>query len=148
MEILPHFWISYYKENYNIIKEKKIKNVIHLSKYEPFIKKMDLDEIRIPIDYDDEESFEQQNIIIYQHLYDVTDYIHEKIMNNEKVMLLGQCEKQDLDVFVVAYLIRFGKINIQTSTLFLKSKKKDIFEPKCLFYFALNKFYNELNKNY
>jgi hypothetical protein len=148
MEILPHFWISYYKENYNIIKEKKIKNVIHLSKYEPFIKKMDLDEIRIPIDYDDEESFEQQNIIIYQHLYDVTDYIHEKIMNNEKVMLLGHCEKQDLDVFVVAYLIRFGKINIQTSTLFLKSKKKDIFEPKCLFYFALNKFYNELNKNY
>ena len=148
MEVLPHFWITYYKENYNIIKEKKIKNIIHLSKYEPFIKKMDLDEIRIPIDYDDEESMEKQNIIIYQHLFDVTDYIHEKIINNEKVMLLGQFGKQDIDVFVVAYLIRFGKINIQTSISFLKSKKKDIFNPKCLFFFALNKFYNELNKNY
>ena len=148
MEVLPHFWITYYKENYNIIKEKKIKNIIHLSKYEPFIKKMDLDEIRIPIDYDDEESMEKQNIIIYQHLFDVTDYIHEKIINNEKVMLLGQFGKQDIDVFVVAYLIRFGKINIQTSISFLKSKKKDIFDPKCLFFFALNKFYNELNKNY
>ena len=148
MEVLPHFWITYYKENYNIIKEKKIKNIIHLSKYEPFIKKMDLDEIRIPIDYDDEESMEKQNIIIYQHLFDVTDYIHEKIINNEKVMLLGQFGKQDIDVFVVAYLIRFGKINIQTAISFLKSKKKEIFDPKCLFFFALNKFYNELNKNY
>ena len=148
MEILPHFWITYYRENYIIIKEKKIKNVIHLSKNESFIKKLDLDEIRIPIDYDEEESMEKQNIIIYQHLYDVTDYIHEKIINNEKVLLLGQYGKQDLDVFIVAYLIRFGKINIQTATSFLKSKKKDIFEPKCLFFFALNKFYNELNKNY
>jgi len=148
MEILPHFWISYYNENYSIIKEKKIKNVIHLSKNEKFIKKIDLDEIRIPIDYDEDESMETQNNIIYQYLFDVTDYIHEKIINNEKVMLLGQYNKQDLDVFIVSYLIRFGKLNIQNSILFLKSKKKDIFNPKCLFFFALNKFYNELNKNY
>ena len=78
----------------------------------------------------------------------MTDYIHEKIINNEKVMLLGNYNKQDLDVFIVAYLIRLGKFNIQNSILFLKSKKKDIFNPKCLFFFALNKFYNELNKNY
>jgi len=148
MEIIPHFWVTYYKENYSIIKEKKIKNIIHLSKNEKFIKKLDLDEIRIPIDYDEEESIEKQNNIIYQHLFDVTDYIHEKIINNEKVMLLGNYNKQDLDVFIVAYLIRFGKLNIQNSILFLKSKKKDIFNPKCLFFFALNKFYNELNKNY
>lgn len=148
MEILPHFWVSYYNENYSVIKEKKIKNVIHLSKYEKFIKKLDLDEIRIPIDYTEDESMETQNNIIYQHLFDVTDYVHEKIINNEKVMLLGQYNKQDLDVFIVAYLIRFGKLNIQNSILFLKSKKKDIFDPKCLFFFALNKFYIELNKNY
>jgi len=148
MEILPHFWISYYNENYSIIKEKRIKNVIHLSKNEKFIKKLDLDEIRIPIDYDEYESMETQNNIIYQHLFDVTDYIHEKIINNENVILFGQYNKQDLDVFIVAYLIRFGKLNIQNSILFLKSKKKDIFDPKCLFFFALNKFYNELNKNY
>jgi hypothetical protein len=145
MEVLPHFWISYYGEYYNIIKEKKIKNIIHLSKYKPFIKKLDLDEIRIPIDYDDEDSNEKQNIIIYQHLFDVTDYIHQKIMNNEKVLLLGHNEKQDIDVFIIAYFIRFGKMNIQTSIIFLKSKKKYIFEPKCLFFFALNKFHYQLN---
>ena len=147
MEIIPHFWISYFKENYNIIKEKKIKNIIHLSKDEPFIKKLDLDEIRIPIDYDDIESMEIQNNIIYQHLYDVTDYIHEKIINNQKIMLLGCNGKQDVDVFVIAYLIRYGKINVQCAISFLKTKKKDIFYPKCLFFHALNKFYNELIKN-
>jgi hypothetical protein len=148
MEILPHFWVSYYNENYNIIKEKKIKNIIHLSKNKKFIKKLDLDEIRIPIDYEEDEPMELQNNMIYQNLFDVTDYIHEKIINNEKVMLLGQNNKQDIDVFIVAYLIRFGKLNIQNSILFLKSKKKNIFYPKCLFFFALNKFYNQLNKNY
>ena len=148
MEIIPHFWVTYYNENYHIIKEKKIKNIIHLSKNGTFIKNPNLDEIRIPIDYDDIESNEQQNINVYQHLYDVTDYIHEKIMNNEKIMLIGNFNKQDIDVFIIAYLIRYGKLNIQTSILFLKTKKRDIFHPKCLFFFALNKFYNELNKNY
>ena len=121
MEIIPHFWIGYFKENYNIIKEKKIKNIIHLSKYEPFIKKMDLDEIRIPIDYDDIESTEQQNIVVYQQLFDVTDYIHEKIINNQKIMLLGYSGKQDIDVIVTAYLIRYGKLNLQTAISFYKN---------------------------
>jgi hypothetical protein len=147
MEILPHFWISYYKENIHFIKEKKIKNIIHLSKYEPFLKKEDLDEIRIPLDYKENDSLEQQNIIVYQHLYDVTDYIHERIINNGKVLLLGYDRKQDIDIFMIAYLIRFGKINVQNAIQYVKSKKKNVCEPKCFFYFALNKFYNELNNN-
>ena len=145
MEVLPHFWINYYNENYIIIKEKKIKNIIHLSKYEPYIKKLNLDEIRIPLDYEEDDTMEKQNITIYQYLYDVTDYIHNKIVNNEKVMLLGKNGKQDIDIFVIAYLIRFAKINIPRAIFFFKSKKKNIFEPKCLFYFALNKFYYEFN---
>ena len=44
MEILPHFWISYYRENLIIIKHKKIKNIIHLSKDESYVKKYDIEE--------------------------------------------------------------------------------------------------------
>lgn len=147
MEILPHFWIGYYKENSNIIiKQKKIKNIIHLSKYETFIKKMDVEEIRVPIDYDDTSSIDEINDIMYQQLYDITDFIHTKIMNNENVLLLGYLNKQDIDVIVIAYFIRYGKININNAILFLKSKKIDIFYPKCLFYHSLNKFYAYLNK--
>jgi hypothetical protein len=142
MEILPHFWIGYYKENLHIIKTKKIKNIIHLSKDEPFIKKNDIEQIRVPIDYDENQSLEVQNNIMYQHLYDITDYIHEKIINNSNILLIGYINKQDIDTIVISYFIKFGKLTIRESILFYKSKKEHIFNPKCSFYHALNKFYN------
>lgn len=143
MEVLPHFWINYYNENLDIIKTKNIKNIIHLSKYEPFIKN-DIEEIRIPLEYNDQQTLEEQNNIMYQHLFDITDYIHEKIMNNQNILLLGYTDKQDIDTIVVAYYIKYGKVNIRDAILFLKSKKDNIFNPKCLFFFSLNKFYTKI----
>lgn len=146
MEVLPHFWISYYKENIFFLKKKNITNIIHLSKYEQFIKKNTIEEIRVPIDYNEEMSLEEQNNIMYQSLYDLTDYIHEKITSNKNILLLGYSNKQDIDVLIIAYFIRFGSLTIHDSINFLKTKKENIFIPKCNFYFALNKFYNELLK--
>ena len=146
MEILPHFWISYYKKNLLIIKEKKIKNIIHLSKFEKFIHKDNIEEICIPLDYTDDQSLEEKNNIIYDYLYDITNYINKKVTRNENILLLGYSNKQDIETIVIAYFIKFGKLNIHDSIIFLKSKKENIFQPKCLFYYALNKFYNEINK--
>jgi hypothetical protein len=148
MEILPHFWITYNKENLHIIKEKKIKNIIHLSKKESFIGLDKLNEIKICIDYNYEQTYEEINTIMYQYLFDITEYIHDKIINNESILLIGLFDKQDVDVIIVAYYIRYGNMTIQDSIRFLKTKKDDIFNPKCLFYSSLNKFYYELNKNY
>jgi hypothetical protein len=148
MEVLPHLWISYYKYSMNlsIIKEKKIKYIIHISKDESYLKKnIDVEEIRTPIDYTDEDTYEEQNNIMYEQLFDITDYIHNKIINNGNILLLGYEHKQDLDTIIIAYFIRYGKLNIRDSILFLKTKKSYIFEPKCLFYFALNKFYEKQN---
>lgn len=146
MEVLPHFWIIFYGENLNIIKEKKINIIIHLSKFKEFIKKDNIEELRIPIDYNNEQSYEEQNNIMYQQLFDITNYIHDKINNNNNILLIGEIKKQDLDTIIIAYFIRYGKLNIINSILFLKTKKDDIFLPKCFFYPALNKFYNEINK--
>ena len=145
MEILPHFWITYYKENMNIIKIKKIKDIIHLSKKEPYFKKINIEEIKISIDYDENDNYETQNNIMYDNLFDITKYIHDKILNNHNILLIGYYNKQDIDTIITAYLIRYGKLSIQNSILFLKSKKENIFESKCNFYFALNKFYQLLN---
>ena len=67
MEILPHFWIGYYhNKNIKLIKEKNIKNIIHLSKKENFIKKFNTEEIKIPIDYTEEHTYEEQNNIKFE----------------------------------------------------------------------------------
>ena len=115
MEVLPHFWISYYKYSMNlsIIKEKKIKYIIHISKDESYLKKnIDVEEIRTPIDYTDENTYEEQNNIMYEQLFDITNYIHNKIINNGNILLLGYEHKQDLDTIIIAYFIRYGKLNM------------------------------------
>ena len=148
MEILPHFWITYNNENLHIIKEKKIKNIIHLCKKDISLNISGINEIKVFIDYNDEQTYDEINVVMYQYLFDVTEYIHNKIINNENILLIGIYDRQDIDVMIVAYYIRYGNMTIQDSVRFLKTKKDDIFNPKCLFFFALNKFYNELNKNY
>jgi hypothetical protein len=147
MEILPHLWINYYTNNYSCIKEKKIKNIVHLSKISGMFKKLDVEEISIPLDYRDNQTIEEQNNIVYQHLDDVCNYIHEKIMINEKVLLLGYLEKQDIDIFIVAYLMKFGKYKMEDAILSLKTKKNNVFLPKCYFQIALQNFYNDCLNN-
>lgn len=144
MEILPHFWIAYYNNIKDIIRKKHIHYIIHLSKNELFNKKINVEEIRVPIDYNENDSYEHQNNMMYQQLFDITEYIHDKIVNNKNILLIGYQNKQDIDCIVTAYYIRYGKLNIHDAILFYKSKKDDIFNPKCLFFFALNKFYNDI----
>jgi hypothetical protein len=147
MEILPHFWVNYYHNNsLNIIKNKNISCIIHLSKYEKYIKRKDLEELRIPIDYNIDDSLENINNIFYQQLFDITNFIHEKVFNTKNVLILGYDNRQDIDVIIVAYFIRYGKLNIIDAINMLKSKKKNIFYPKCTFFISLNKFYTEINK--
>jgi hypothetical protein len=147
MEILPHFWIGYYHNFIHMIKEKRIKHILYLSKTEEFIKKKDMEQIRIPIDYDIDSSIEEKNNILYQHLFDITEYIHEKVNMNKNILLLGDQDRQDIDVIICCYFIRYGKISIEDSIQFLKSKKKNIFFPKCFFYSALSQFYERIKKN-
>jgi hypothetical protein len=143
MEILPHFWISEkIKKNY-FLKLKKINYVIFLSKSIPFYQHTDIEQIRISLNITDNNK--NDNIIIYQHLFDVTNYIFEKIYNNKNILLVGnEDDSSMLYLFILCYYIRYGKLDIENSLLFLETKLK-------MKYFnynnALFKFYNEINKN-
>ena len=71
MEIIPHFWIADF-ENYDdkrFLREKNITTIINLSKYKNFSStnaKLSIDEIRIPIEYDEEtDSTERINMLLY-----------------------------------------------------------------------------------
>ena len=57
MEILPHLYIANYEtyQDKNIIKKKKIKVIIHISKRKKFLDKEKIEELRIPIEFDEQE---------------------------------------------------------------------------------------------
>lgn len=143
MEILPHFWISDKIKNSHFLKTKNIKAIIFLSKTLKYYKNIDVEQIRIPLEVSDNNK--NDNVIIYQHLYDVTNYIFEKIYNNKNLLIIGN-EKDEsmLYLIIICYYIRYGKLDIKNSLLFLETKLK-------MKYFnynnALFKFYSQINKN-
>lgn len=143
MEILPHFWISEKNKNNHFLKLKNIKEVIFLSKIIPFCKNINTEQIRIPLSVTDNNK--NDNIIIYQHLFDVTNYIFEKIYNNKNILLIGnETDCSILYLFILCYYIRYGKLDIKNSLLFLETK---ITMKYFNYNSALFKFYNETNKN-
>jgi hypothetical protein len=142
MEILPHLWVSYSIKNSNFLKSKNIKCVIFLSKYLNYYKHVEIEQIRIPLEISDNNK--NDNIIVYQHLYDTTNFIFEKIFNNKNILIIGN-EKDEsyLYLIILSYFIRYGKLDIKNSLLFLETKiKMNYFN----FNDALFKFYNEINK--
>lgn len=143
MEILPHLWISDKLKNSHFIKSKNIKAIIFLSKTIKYYKNIDVEQIRIPLESSDNNK--SDNVIIYQHLFDITNYIFEKIFNNKNLLIIGN-EKDEsmLYLIIICYYIRYGKLDIKNSLLFFETKLK-------MKYFnynsALFKFYNQINKN-
>ena len=148
--ILPHFWASDYQslEDFSWIKKKKITIVIHLSKNRPFIGKGNFEEIRIPVYYNDEMNLEDVNNIIYNYLSDTTAYIYDKIGSQENILLVGEEGKEDIDIFLACYFIRYARVFPNIAVQYVKSKKKNAFLDKSIFIPSLNKFYYEVHKNF
>ena len=72
------------------------------------------------------------------------NFIFEKIFNNKNILIIGN-EKDEsyLYLIILSYFIRYGKLDIKNSLLFLETKiKMNYFN----FNDALFKFYNEINK--
>ena len=146
MEILPHFWISNTIKNNSYLKSKEIKNIIFLSNNEQFIKNYHEEQIRINLE-DLTDDIKQRNIILYQNLFDVTYYIHEQLNKNNNVLLIGnEDDEQILDIFILAYFMRYGKTTLEYALSFLFSKKKNCLQPKFYYKNCLLKFQEELNK--
>ena len=152
MEIIPHFWIADF-ENYDdkrFLRDKNITTIINLSKYKNFSStnaKLSIDEIRIPIEYDEEtDSTDRINMLLYEYLFDITEYIHERVINMKNILLVGYSSKEDINAVICAYFIRYAKIDVKEAIKYVKSKIEKSYINKILFYPALNKFYNSIYK--
>lgn len=143
MELLPHLWISQNSKSKEYIESKKIKSIVLLSKTTKFIKNSMIEQIRVPLEITDNNK--NDNIIIYEHLYDVTYFIFDKIVNNKNVLIIGhEDDSSILSIFMLAYFIRYGKLDIKHSLEFLNSKMI----MYCFNYNdALFKFYNDIKKH-
>ena len=150
MEYYPFLYGSTY-DNYreeDILKRKKIKIVIHISKRKKFIGKEKIEEIRVPIE-SDEETFDllQINLDLYHYLHDTVDFIHQHIMKQNPVLLLGYGHKQEVDILVSAFFMKYGKVPPKLAMYYVKTKKRNVFLPECIYEYCLDKYYEDITRN-
>lgn len=148
-EVYPHLFTSTY-ENYkdlNIIKNKKIKLIIHVSKNKKFVGTDKIEEIRLPIEFDEDNfDFEHINLELYNYIPDMIEYIYKNLKNNRNVLLLGYSHKQEVDILVCGFYMRYGNVTPQLSIYYLKSKKQNIFLPECYYESCLEHYYRYIGR--
>jgi len=160
IEYLPHLWVSeYYTFDFSFLSSKKIHLILHLSNVLDFYK-TEIEQIRIPLEKSnvssvslvssvssdrvssDNVSIEEKNALMYNHLFDVTDLIHQRITQTNPVLILSNGIQKE--VFVASYFIRFAKVLPRESLEYIQSKKKDLSLEIIEYNNCLNKFYCQI----
>jgi hypothetical protein len=150
IEILPFLFISYYEDEKSpkFLKKYKIKTLIHLTTHsKKYSLYNDFENVFIELPYNIDNINEPQiNTLLYGYLYDVVEFLFNKIINeNETVCILGFQNKQDIDAVLMAYFIKYAKVNYQEAHHYVMSKKLNNYYDKSYYYPCLKKFIQQLD---
>jgi hypothetical protein len=139
IEILPDLWICKNKDL------KKIDDNVHLincSDNLKFIGKFK--------DYHDEikqKILKYEILKLYKFVIDTINYIDKLLLDNKNIIVSCSNSLQFSPLVIIAYLIKFGRLDKDDAINFYKTKKPDIYEDDLFFHNILNKINNENNNN-
>lgn len=131
-EIIPNLWISNLQVANDLINisSKNIQVIINCSRdYSTCNVKYNY---RVPVSAAAGE-YSKQCEILYNYIPETVDYIYNKIMNRMKVLVCCPTGKQQSATLVVAYIMKYGQVNIPVATKFITSKCKGVFQPEMIF---------------
>lgn len=142
VEIIPDLWIGCYSTSNigNFQEENQISCLVNCSRDLHFIGKYK--EYNIPI-RNNIEKYEIQKM--YQYLLEVTEFIHQNLLNHQVVLIFCEDGIQKSPTIAVAYLMRYGRLPQDVAIKSVKSKKNDIFKPFLNFKYALDKFEKDIS---
>jgi protein-tyrosine phosphatase len=81
---------------------------------------------------------------MYQYLNETVEFIYKNLINLKPVLVHCETGTQKSATVVAAYLIKYGKINIEQAVKLIKTKKIDCFTPDIDYFFSLEKYYKNL----
>lgn len=121
IEIIPNLWIGNkdilkYNLNINFI-INTLKDLHFLGKHNQY--KMDI-----------KNNLEKYEIIkMYEYLNETSEFIYKKLNNNKSVLVICENGNQKSCTIVAAYIIKYGKLNLNTVIKSLRTKHKTAFYP-------------------
>lgn len=143
-EIIPGLWIGDKNSAHNIdfINEKKIRNIINCSKNIKFSQYLNknIEKIRIPVNDHPNKTYNIDNNHLYKHFNTITTFIHKKIQQQSNVLIHCREGVQRSPSIIVAYIMKYGKVNKNKAIYFVKSKREKCFIPDNNYDMALTMF--------
>ena len=145
IEIIPDLWLSDNKSIYENIDNYSNLNFTQLNCSK------DLSFLYKSKQYNDKTTrlnLEKYELIkFYKYLHSSVKFIYENIKQGNCVLVHCVDGIQYSPTIVAAYLIKYGKISLDSSINIIKSKSNIAFQNKLDFIYPLKKFEDDLNFN-
>tara|TARA_B100001094_G_scaffold331897_1_gene401821 strand:+ start:783 stop:1226 length:444 start_codon:yes stop_codon:yes gene_type:complete len=142
-EIIPGLWLGDKNISINrqFFKDNSIDIVINCSKDLPFIN-LEIEKVRLKV----HDNLEKDEIIsMYNLLEYTTKYINDNLLLCKNILIHCYAGKQRSATLVVAYIMKYGKMNLYKTIELLKTKKKNVFTPSINFIEALKLYNKDIN---
>tara|TARA_B100001094_G_C18097985_1_gene754078 strand:- start:779 stop:1222 length:444 start_codon:yes stop_codon:yes gene_type:complete len=142
-EIIPGLWLSDKNISLNkqFFKDNQIDIVINCSKDLQFID-LDIEKVRLKI----HDNLQDDEIInMYHNLDYITKYIYDNLLLCKNILVHCYAGKQRSATVIIAYLLRYSKLDLNKCIELLKYKKENVFTPSINFIDALKLYNKDIN---
>ena len=134
IEILPNLWIG----NNEILKVKEKLNInfiINCTKDLHFLGKYSQYKMEM------KNNLEKYEIIkMYEYLNETSEFIYKKLLENNSVLVVCETSNQKSASIIAAYIIKYGKINMNNTINSIRTKHNTAFYPAIDYKNALEMF--------
>jgi len=90
--------------------------------------------------------YNKQCELLYNYLHDTLDIIHSKINSGEIVLVCCPSGVQQSATVILAYLMKYGKVDYSTASFYITSKCKNVFQPDMNFKNTIEMYQKYLNR--
>ena len=144
-QILPNIWLGDIRiiKNKVFFDEHNISVVINCTKDIPFYSNYTKN-IRISVN----DSLEDKDInLLFDYIPKAVECIHDNVLKSNNILIHCYAGKQRSASIVVAYLMKYGNMNLKDAILSVCSKRDVVFTPGINFKKTLIKYQHLLSSN-
>ena len=144
-EILPGLWLGDLKASLDtgFLGDKQIQCIINCTDRYPF---SDIPLIKIKHRVPIKDNLEIEEVAKLYHCLDELADLIKQHLPNHNILIHCYAGKQRSASILIAFLMKYGQLDLSSATLAIKSKRPDVFEPSFNFEAAVKLYEDQLRK--
>ena len=144
-QITSNIWLGNYyaAQDLNFLKKNNIDIIINCTPNIPHHFPKDFTYYRIPI-HDDKTI--DSNIYMIELMKKYTNIIQHHVQQNKNIFIHCNAGCQRSATILYSYIYKYGNYDSKSTIAFMKSRRPEIFRPRCNFHYAIQSFNQSIKK--